>query len=67
MKTIIKYTIGAPVMAMFLTLKFSFNRSEFDVMDSLKLLLCMGLMVGYVAAGTYVVVQCGVDVQALLR
>ena len=67
MKTIIKYTIGVPVMAMFLTFKFSLNRSEFDVMDSLKLLLCMGLMAGYMAAGTYVAVQCGVDVQALLR
>lgn len=67
MKTIIKYTIGAPLMAMFLAGKFSFNRSEFDAMDSLKLILCMGLMAGYVAAGVYVAVQCGVDVQALLQ
>ena len=65
MKTLIKYTVGVPLMALFLAGKYSFNKSECTAGDAFKLVLCMVLSVGYTALGLYVAHVCGYDLNNL--
>jgi hypothetical protein len=65
MKTLIKYTVGVPLMALFLAGKYSFKQSEWTAGDAFKLVLCMVLSVGYTALGLYVAHACGYDLNNL--
>lgn len=65
MKTLIKYTVGVPLMALFLAGKYSFNRWQWTAGDAFKLVLCMVLSVGYTALGLYVAHVCGYDLNNL--
>ena len=65
MKTLIKYTVGIPLMMLFLAGKYSFKQSEWTAGDSFKLVLCMLLSVGYTVLGLYVAHACGYDLNNL--
>lgn len=67
MKTLIKYTVGVPLMALFLTGKYvKYKKTpEWTAGDAFKLVLCMVLSVGYTALGLYVAHACGYDLNNL--
>ena len=65
MKTLIKYTVGVPIIALFLGFKYTFKRSEWDAGDATKLVLCMALSVGYMVLGIFVGDACGFDLNTL--